>query len=214
MTQTRLIETAVRAFGQKGLAGVSTREIAAAAETQMSAITYHFGGKEGLYLAAADAVADHMCDHMSDALTAARKHDGLSAQAARETIHAIIAAFIDRIGGDDDAVEWSAFVLREQMRPTAAFDRLYDGAMGDLVENFAELVCIATGINDRHAARVTTITLVGQMLAPKTLRGLCQRLLGVSEVAGQSLAEITAQVSANADAILDAMIALRQGTDQ
>ena len=60
MVQQRLLEIAVREFGLKGLEGASTRGIAAAAGTAMSSITYHYGGKEGLYLAAADHIAAQM----------------------------------------------------------------------------------------------------------------------------------------------------------
>src|SRR3546814_10523816 len=49
-------------FGRKGLDGASTRGIAKAAGTAMSSITYHYGGKEGLYLAAADYIVSQMDD--------------------------------------------------------------------------------------------------------------------------------------------------------
>src|SRR3546814_11527321 len=39
-------------FGRHGFDGTSTRALAAAAGKPMSAITYHFGGKEELYVAA------------------------------------------------------------------------------------------------------------------------------------------------------------------
>lgn len=51
-----LITVAIEKFGQKGFEGVGTREIAAAAGTAMSSIRYHFGGKEGLYEAAANHI--------------------------------------------------------------------------------------------------------------------------------------------------------------
>ena len=51
-----LITVAIEKFGQKGFEGVGTREIAAAADTAMSSIRYHFGGKEGLYEAAASYI--------------------------------------------------------------------------------------------------------------------------------------------------------------
>lgn len=51
-----LITVAIEKFGQKGFEGVGTREIAAAADTAMSSIRYHFGGKEGLYEAAANHI--------------------------------------------------------------------------------------------------------------------------------------------------------------
>src|SRR3546814_19862395 len=51
--EDRLLNTAIDQFGRGGLEGASTRRIASAAGTTMSAITYHYGGKEGPYLAAA-----------------------------------------------------------------------------------------------------------------------------------------------------------------
>jgi len=47
--KAKLLETALPLFPQKGYAGVSIREIAAAAGVNSSAISYYFGGKEGLY---------------------------------------------------------------------------------------------------------------------------------------------------------------------
>ena len=52
-THLRLLDVAVDHFGRFGIDGASTRAIAKDAETPMSSITYHFGGKEGLYLATA-----------------------------------------------------------------------------------------------------------------------------------------------------------------
>ena len=60
MLQSRLLDIAISEFGTKGREGASTRGIAAAAGTAMSSITYHYGGKEGLYLAAADRIAERM----------------------------------------------------------------------------------------------------------------------------------------------------------
>ena len=56
----RLIQVAIQRFGELGFDGASTRDIAAAADTTMSNITYHFGGKEGLYHAAAEAIVTIM----------------------------------------------------------------------------------------------------------------------------------------------------------
>lgn len=47
--KTKLIEAAIPLFPQKGYAGVSIREIADAAGVNSAAISYYFGGKEGLY---------------------------------------------------------------------------------------------------------------------------------------------------------------------
>lgn len=46
-----LIAAATPLFAAKGLSGVNVREIARAAGANPSLISYHFGGKEGLYAA-------------------------------------------------------------------------------------------------------------------------------------------------------------------
>jgi TetR/AcrR family transcriptional regulator len=48
-SRNKLIEVATRLFAERGLHGVSIRELSQAADTSISMISYHFGGKEGLY---------------------------------------------------------------------------------------------------------------------------------------------------------------------
>ncbi len=50
-TKQRLIEEAKRLFARKGYDGVSVKEICDAAGANVSLISYHFDGKEGLYRA-------------------------------------------------------------------------------------------------------------------------------------------------------------------
>lgn len=50
-TSSKLIETATLLFAKKGFAAVSIRELAQAAQVNSALISYHFRGKEGLYLA-------------------------------------------------------------------------------------------------------------------------------------------------------------------
>ncbi|MBP2630205.1 MAG: yttP 3 [Firmicutes bacterium] len=55
-SRTKLIEAAIPLFGAKGLAGVSIRELAEVANVNSALISYHFGGKDGLYLGALEAL--------------------------------------------------------------------------------------------------------------------------------------------------------------
>lgn len=50
-TRRVLIEAAGPLFAERGFAGVTVRQITTAADTQLSAINYHFRDKEGLYQA-------------------------------------------------------------------------------------------------------------------------------------------------------------------
>src|ERR1700737_2485637 len=56
-TRRRLVEAAVRVFGERGYHAAGTRELANAARAHLAAIPYYFGGKDGLYRAAAEHVA-------------------------------------------------------------------------------------------------------------------------------------------------------------
>lgn len=49
--RTKLIDVATRLFAERGLHGVSIRELSQEAGVSISMISYHFGGKEGLYSA-------------------------------------------------------------------------------------------------------------------------------------------------------------------
>ena len=57
-TRRRLLQAALRAFGRRDYDAVSTREIVEAAGANISAISYHLGGKQGLYLATAEFLAE------------------------------------------------------------------------------------------------------------------------------------------------------------
>jgi TetR/AcrR family transcriptional regulator len=47
--RSRLLEVGTRLFAERGLHGVSVRELSQAAGASISMISYHFGSKEGLY---------------------------------------------------------------------------------------------------------------------------------------------------------------------
>lgn len=50
-TRSKLLEIATELFARKGFSGVSVREITKLARTNVSAVSYYFNGKEGIYQA-------------------------------------------------------------------------------------------------------------------------------------------------------------------
>lgn len=206
MVNARLVEVAVHEFGVKGIDGVSTRGIAAAAGIAMSSITYHYGGKEGLYLAAADHIAARMASEMgvspdTDRAIASDDPDG-----ARERIHRILSTLATQMAGESSS-DWSLFIMREQMAPSAAFDRLYVGVMRHMLETLAYLVCVASGSKDSRAARIMTLTLLGQVFILRGSRAICLKLLGRDAIEHDDLCEIKARLRANTDAMIDRLAA-------
>jgi len=49
-TATKIVESATELFADKGYHAVSVRDVAKAADVNVSAISYHFNGKDALYL--------------------------------------------------------------------------------------------------------------------------------------------------------------------
>jgi len=58
-TRARMVGAAIDVFGKVGYEASSTRLLVDRAGINLSAIPYHFGGKHGLYLAA--AIIAHIC---------------------------------------------------------------------------------------------------------------------------------------------------------
>lgn len=209
MLQERLLEIAADAFARDGLDGASTRAIAAAAGTAMSSITYHYGGKQGLYLAAADYIAKNMGRHMATAFSDDDVPDAGDPASARAALKRLLACFVDEMVGNDSTT-WSLFIVREQMEPTAAFDRIYDGLMGRMQQRLVDLLACATGIGGGDRARIAVITLLGQVIVLRASRASIVRLLRRDAIDADAAAAIKARVAANTDAILDMMIRERE----
>jgi AcrR family transcriptional regulator len=209
MVQQRLLDIAIREFSLKGLEGASTREIAAAAGTVMSSITYHYGGKEGLYLATADYIAEQMGRGMAEAPVEAAGTAEPTPAEARRALHDLLDRFVVKMM-DEQTAGWSLFIVREQTNPTEAFERIWRGMMGRMMERVVDLVCIASGRRDAKVARVTAITLLGQIIVLRAARASCLKLLQVADFEPDDIAALRARVAANIDATLDTLTAERQ----
>ena len=197
----RLLETAIDQFGRKGIDAASTRAIATAAGTTMSSITYHYGSKQGLYLAAARHIADQMGERMAPALEA-RSHEAEAPGAALTELLTILDRFVEMMVHPESAA-WARFIVREQMDPTEAFDVLYSGVMGRLVDRLSALIVrISGGRCNAAEARLKTLALVGQALVFRVARATLLRVTGWTDVDTDGAEAIRRIVRAHTSAIL------------
>jgi AcrR family transcriptional regulator len=201
VTQERLLDIAIREFGAKGIEGASTRGIAAAAGTAMSSITYHYGSKEALYLAAADHIAASMAAEMTPALALCPVAVDCTAEEARAGIHAILERLATRMASDSSA-DWSLFILREQMNPSEAFDRIYNGMMGRVMTTLVDLIRIVRP-SSLAEARTIAVTLCGQVLAIRASRAAILRLFAIETLDTHHADALRQTIHGNTDAILD-----------
>jgi AcrR family transcriptional regulator len=204
-THSRLLAVAIDHFGRFGIDGASTRAIAKDAETPMSSITYHFGGKEGLYLATASHIAERMRRLLAPAIAkaAATCQPGCTPEQAREALQAVYGHAAGVLVSEETA-PLARFIVREQANPTEAFNRIYDGLMGPMLSRLAFLLGVASGgALDEQEGRIRALTLMGQVLVFRVARAAALRAGGWEEIEARELEVIRKVLADHLDAILD-----------
>lgn len=91
--RVRLIEVARGLFAEKGLEGTSTRDIAKAANLNVSLISYYFGGKEGLYKAVLTEFANAAMTRM-DVLFGTLDLENLNKNSFKAALRTLISGII------------------------------------------------------------------------------------------------------------------------
>lgn len=199
MIEDELLDVAIAQFGQFGLEGASTRAIARAAGTAMSSITYHYGGKEGLYLATADHIAAQMRERLHPIVAAAAAAGAIAPDDAIEAILRVLDAIAQIMLGPESE-HWARFIVREQMQPTEAFERIYAGAMAPVMAGMARLIAAATGQTDPLETRLLALTMFGQALVFRAARATVMKAIERLDTATE--AAIRLRIRSNIHAIL------------
>lgn len=109
----RIVIEAGRLFGAKGYHGVSMRQIAEAADVQLSLIVYHFATKENLYR----SVFDHFHEIFEERVALLQKITDFS---SADAVRRIIEAFVwptQQVQLSEEGKIYSLLVLREATDP-------------------------------------------------------------------------------------------------
>ena len=199
-TQTRLIEVGIELFGKNGLEATSTRAIAKAANVQLSAIGYHFGNKESLYLACAKSIAADLKTNFEAVLTPRPKNINVSEASLQiESILSGMTAVMMR----SEIESISRFVLREQMNPTAAFEVVFESAMRPLVERLVLLLSVVARHRlNKEEIQIRCMTLMGQVFAFRFAQTALLHVTKWPAIKKREIALAQKAVTENARAIL------------
>ena len=201
----RLIEAGLQLFGAYGFDGTSSRMLAAAAKVNLAAIPYYFGGKEGLYRAAAHHVVEFNLKELSPVLTAIDQAltGTVSREAARELLHALLDRFSTVVIGPGLADVAATFVMREQLHPGAAFEILYEGMMRGIISATARLLAILLKRrSDDRRLLIKTHAILGEVLIFRCGRAASLRMLGWKEFGEDHLHLIQSCLRENVDLLL------------
>lgn len=158
----RLIHAAIERFGKRGFDAVGTREIAAAVDTPMSSITYHFGGKGGLYHAAAEHIFDHLRARLG-AEYSRLPDDETAPEQRRSAICAIIRSAGEFMLSDESA-PFALFIGREQQDPSPEVRALMQAKIMPMIDALSRQVALLRPELSQQEAKAVTVFLFGMAI--------------------------------------------------
>ena len=158
-TEERILEVAGELFSENGFRGATIRKICDRARVNLSAIKYHFGGKEKLY----SEVLNHWHEF---ALEKYPPLLGVSDSASPEKqLRAFILSLLFRIL-DKGKPAWSGRLMaREMAEPTEVFDRLVEENVRPLHALLASIARkIVKNSVSEETIRLCCLSIIGQCL--------------------------------------------------
>ena len=203
-TREALLRAAIEVFGHDGYHAASTRAIAAAAGVNQALIGYHFGGKQGLYLAAFESIREQVGARMSplaqallSELTALDPQDPATPAHCVASMEALLGAALE-LFCQASSSPWVRLIMREQLDPDQGFEILYRGVFGDVLALLNALVGLATQ-RDAHceAVKLEALMLLGMMLVFLVARGTTAQQLGWTELGTARIDAVKQQLGAH-----------------
>ena len=117
-TRRALIQAAVSVFAEHGYEAAAVRVITAKARVNQGAITYHFGGKDGLYRVVLETVRDSLGAQPLLSVADIDHHT------PEETVRLFIRQTLAPLAGGARVRRYLRLMAWEQLRPTAVRRRL------------------------------------------------------------------------------------------
>jgi AcrR family transcriptional regulator len=202
-TRQKLLTAAIDVFGHYGFDGTTTRALASAAGVNLQAIPYYFCGKEGLYLAAAEHLATTISSHVGgrrqqvQARLAEIQSEGrpVTREEARELLTVLLHTLAE-VMVSEKSRPWARFLIREQMEPTEAFEKVYEAVMRPMLEAVRGLVGVL--LDEAPAServRLRTLSLIGSLMIFRVANAAALRQLEWTEMGPKELDAIRTNVT-------------------
>lgn len=204
--KARLLDAAERLFAERGVGATGIRELAQAAGVNVAAVSYHFGGKEQLYLAVLKRAFKNSGDIGGViAECRARAHAAGTRAAAEEALGRVIRRFMGSFLDQERNQARTLLVLREMADPTEALDIICADFVGPSSEALLDLIALLRPeLVGTRRLRIIAGNLVAQCVFYALSRPIALFMLGDRELTESSLDEIAAVVTASSLAAIAA----------
>lgn len=179
-TRQALIRAGLDLFGRNGFDATSTREIAQAAGVNSAGIAYHFGGKDGLRQACAEAIIARMQGVLAGGAPAVSMAlEVTDRDAATEQLLALIGRVVTFLTTVPESEVVARFVMREMLTPSPAFEALYGGLFEPVHRRVCQVWAAATGMEpEAPETKLAVFAAIGQVFYFRIARPAVTRRLG------------------------------------
>ena len=158
-TCRRLVEAAGELFSVHGVEAVTIRDITARAGTKPNAISYHFGGMEGLTDAVWRCALQRWDDHRLDAYLAENEHLLETRDGQSQLITDAIDIYYGKLHADGQPAWINRFLMRSVITAQGA-ERMEQVIGARLVGTLCKLFERVTGNHDRLSALCWTMDII------------------------------------------------------
>ncbi|MGD9941733.1 MAG: transcriptional regulator CecR [Burkholderiaceae bacterium] len=191
-----LIVAGIKEFSERGVDGASARRVAEMAGQNVAAVTYYFGGKEGLYLAIATYAAETVMRRSAPLLDEIEAYLARPNPAPAQCLRFLQQMLNGTLVGSDALFALSQLIVREQTHPTAAFDVLFRGALARHHElGTALIAAYAGGPADDAEFVIHYHLLLGSVLGLRVARETLLRRTGWSDIGDAERSQISQLLS-------------------
>ena len=198
-TKNKLLATASKLFSRRGMDGVSTRELAKAANVNLCAINYYFGSKQKLY----EAVIDDLIDTIKNSLLTRIENSKICAS-SKDNIKFIIGNFFEYLCSDNISDEKAMLMINETISPTQAYEKIYAQVLEPVHKSISKFVAEFLDKNpDDTQVLIITHTLFGQAVMFRIHKEALLRRMNIKNYDKQTLTHIRHHIEENCDAILE-----------
>ncbi len=179
----QLLYAAADVYGEQGLDGATTRQIAQASGQNIAAISYYFGSKDGLYLAVAQLIADNIKENFQDVFSMI---DGfLDHPITVETPEIALALLQQTVISynyfqlEKKNLSFSRILAREQLNPTEAYTIIHEQALGPIHSRLNRLIATYIGADPNNLTTlIHTHAILGETLSFRIARETLLRQTG------------------------------------
>ena len=166
-TRQQLLKAGAFVFGVRGFREATVREICRRADSNLAAVTYHFGGKDGLY---AEVLTE---EHRAFQIPVPRD-SGLRPE---QRLERFVRDFLERILTESPESNHAQLMFREMIEPTHALDRVVAEFIRPAADELTAIVELLLGpgfteLEQQHAG----LSVVSQILHYKHCRPVITRL--------------------------------------